>query len=686
MNDSVSAVKNWKPFASIVSALVVCAHFCLLYLFATNLPFADDYDAVLNFLNLFTEANSISDKIDVLVVRHNEHRVILGKVITLIQRSVSGEVNFVALVFIGSSFLLGLVALLFTAFRSSQRSWIFFVPIPFIVFNFSSYEAFLWPMVSMQTFGVIMFAFCCFWMLAGPGKVLTWSRLSVAFFAAVVATFACGNGFLSVIIGLAGLVLKKEERKFIIVWALGSLIVLYLNFKNYAPVPGLPQPLPTLLDSPDKVVPHFFTMLGNYFHFSLPVIIACGFFILSTFLYYILPQRYSFKQPVLFFFLCFLILSCALSSLSRASFGATQALAPRYHIYSALIVACLYLMLVLEADLRKQWIKYVFSGAILAFVGIYFISLYRYSSSAKEFADALIKGAVEFNVYGSSRELAYPDNTIAEKILTESRIAKVYELPPYSLTDIQNSQQNIEPPPFTNTIQYDFSVKIKPDLIAIDSGWAFITGQAYTQGNTFVTFTSTSKNYVFNTYAMARPDVTRMLSERSIDECGFNFFIQPSVLEDGEYDLGIYVITPEAESHQKTHFKILKTGPTVTVAEKEKRRATDLDFNNNLPVWSIDKISHEANILSIEGWAIIRNIPSTEITISADLISENRIIPIKLEHVSRPDVSIVFAGEYAQSGFRIQQQVEPGKYDLRLTYKFGDTIRAFDVKKEIVIR
>lgn len=63
----------------------------------SNVPVYDDYIGILSFLNDVHEAESISDAFQSLVEPHNEHRIIMTRVIALIDNLLFGETNFVRL-------------------------------------------------------------------------------------------------------------------------------------------------------------------------------------------------------------------------------------------------------------------------------------------------------------------------------------------------------------------------------------------------------------------------------------------------------------------------------------------------------------------------------------------------------------------------------------------------------------
>ena len=94
--------KKSKEFIPYFFACIALILYCTaIFRFAANFPTGDDYDAILNFLNQFSELD-LKQQILSILSQHNEHRIALNKIISLVILKFSGQINFVQLIWIGN--------------------------------------------------------------------------------------------------------------------------------------------------------------------------------------------------------------------------------------------------------------------------------------------------------------------------------------------------------------------------------------------------------------------------------------------------------------------------------------------------------------------------------------------------------------------------------------------------------
>jgi hypothetical protein len=273
--------QNGKYVVILTSGFVLCFHFFWVWKYAVNIPYWDDFDSILQFLNNYLGSNTFAEKFDLITRRHNEHRIVVNRLVTLFQYYVLGAVNFKGQIFLGNFFVFVFFITACLSFRRRAHvRWIEFLPVPFIIFNINGFEAFLWPMVSVGTFGVILFSFLSIFLLFSDVKINDNVKFFGALFAATLATFTNGNGFLALIICFIGLVVQKTNYRYIIFWGIAASVVLLLNFKGYKPIPYHPDAFKTLVDQPDQLISHFFILLGNFFQtygpFNYPLVLFTG--------------------------------------------------------------------------------------------------------------------------------------------------------------------------------------------------------------------------------------------------------------------------------------------------------------------------------------------------------------------------------------------------------------------------
>lgn len=102
-------------------------------LYVVDVPWIDDIDAFLSFIIGYLDTPTTAQKFDWLTRPNNEHRILTGKLITLLMYKLTGVVSYRWLVFAAFAFLLGLLAVFYRVFRPTTLPLLAFVPVIFLV-------------------------------------------------------------------------------------------------------------------------------------------------------------------------------------------------------------------------------------------------------------------------------------------------------------------------------------------------------------------------------------------------------------------------------------------------------------------------------------------------------------------------------------------------------------------------
>jgi len=199
---------DWKPKALGVAALmllpvVVFAGYWHLY--AVNVPWFDDFEALPDFLLRFFDAPTLSEKWHWLLWPNNEHRMATGKALAVALHALTGHLNFRTLEAIANLSTLGLLGLFFAAFRRLGLPLAFFLPVPYLLFQPQYHLLSFWAITGVQHQPVLLFAFLALFLVA-EGSPTT---LALGLLSGLVATFTMSNGMLvwpagAVVLGLQG--------------------------------------------------------------------------------------------------------------------------------------------------------------------------------------------------------------------------------------------------------------------------------------------------------------------------------------------------------------------------------------------------------------------------------------------------------------------------------------------------
>ena len=325
-------------------AFPIISYILVVVYFSKNIPYWDDYDTVLAYLNEDALARS-----QVLFHQHNEHRIFWNRLVVEGYYFLFRDIDFKNLIFLGNLGLLLFVLIFFNLFKSQSVEIVLFVPILYLIFQPQSWENITWATASLQNHYIILFAFMSFYL---------WNKeryigyiFAVLF--GVLAAYTSANGMLVLFI--------------IFFWEILKTIIDYKN-QNYSSVFSRLKLLSFLLititfmcllylknyTSPD---PHrsFIKNLLSYNFLSQYILIFLGSFVginkitASLFgllqlvlFFYITYSKYYQRNPVNYLLFIFLLLSAFMIALGRLDFGVEQALSSRYRIISILFLVVLY--------------------------------------------------------------------------------------------------------------------------------------------------------------------------------------------------------------------------------------------------------------------------------------------------------------------------------------------------------
>ena len=184
------AISQKKALLAILTACPVLLLFGSWLFFTVNVPYWDDYEALLRYL---TEPwpNRWSHLLDF----HNEHRIVTTRLIAdaLVALN-AGTFNFRAMIAVGNLIQLAYVAVWVFTFRKSRLGIAASLPVLWLLLSFIHYENSCWALCSVQNVIVVALSFAACLLFAKRNQ----SRFAFAgaMLCGVAATFSSGGGLL----------------------------------------------------------------------------------------------------------------------------------------------------------------------------------------------------------------------------------------------------------------------------------------------------------------------------------------------------------------------------------------------------------------------------------------------------------------------------------------------------------
>ena len=347
---------NWIDYCLAVFVVLVppILLFLAIGLITADVPFWDDYDAIMRYVCLPT-----IKRMKHLFDLHNQHRIVMVRLFLEGMVAFGGKVNFKACMFCGTAQLLVVFACFcFFYIRQFGRNSLFLLSAcSWLLFSLHNFENAFWALTAMQNFGVIMWAFLAitlFHFRSCRGCCLA------AWGCAITAVFTSIQGMAVLIIFTIMLFLPPHgtsEQAETFKWGelvkfffrrikslrygssiLGCLILTgicsYLYLRGYNPGDvELRSAMASILDKALYVV----AFLGNPV-MLLPLAIPVGCVVIAAFVFIVInfPRLPKLMRP-LFFFSLFL-LSCDVAGVNFRAESPYAGLCYRYYV----IVACLY--------------------------------------------------------------------------------------------------------------------------------------------------------------------------------------------------------------------------------------------------------------------------------------------------------------------------------------------------------
>lgn len=354
--------KNQKSIFISSAFFAVVIYIISIYRYAYNMPSGDDYDAVLWFLNQFVISEP-REKILLILSQHNEHRILLTRLLSIADFFIFEKINFVHLIWLGA---LGWFLSIITFLRFSKNegtTYIEYIPVIIIFLSFSHYEMMTWAMTSIQQYYQIFFA------LLAIGYMTT-NRFWPSIIFYICAMFTSGGGIcLAPLISLYYLTQKKwRELIFSIVINLVVFLFYFVLLPYTAPASSK---ILTTLEHPIIFIGFimgFVGSVGNIQHLGDTSFLGFGFLLIFLFLF---SAKKSYKQNSFLFWTCiYVLITAVLAALNRSDAGIAMSVVSRYAEYSLLFLASTYLIYASNIKIGKQ--KKIFASLMFIFSALIF--------------------------------------------------------------------------------------------------------------------------------------------------------------------------------------------------------------------------------------------------------------------------------------------------------------------------
>lgn len=317
-------------------------YFYYLGQYAINMPYIDDYDAILGYLLQFREAD-LTTKLQSLFLPHSEHIMVMTRLVSWLNYGLTANINFYWLVIIGNGLLVWQLLLLYRLFDSSNRLSPLYFFLVILVFLNPQYSATsFWTMALWSNIWVLLPVTLSIFFLSNPQK---W-YWALPF--AIIALFGNGNGLMVWPVGIFILLIAKRPLFQYVVWVfMGSVFCgSYFYLMRQQPTTGVFElsNLPMLPLNTLAFLGAYFALVGGKLGQAMAVLGGVGILAVAFFAFKRFLKTKQRTDLILLSLLAFICLTALAVALFRAEKGMSIIIGGRYRQYSSLAVAISLLM------------------------------------------------------------------------------------------------------------------------------------------------------------------------------------------------------------------------------------------------------------------------------------------------------------------------------------------------------
>jgi hypothetical protein len=351
--------------------LPIIFFFYNIFISTDNIPFEDDY-VLLDSLYKMQVSTSFSEWSKAFLKQVNQHRFAFERTMMWLIYQVFGSENIKAQIILGDLFLLGILYFFIDIFRDFKLSWLYFIPVSLLLFNYTYFENATWGIAAIQNTPIIFFALLALYLLSSQRP----KSFYFAILFAIITMFTSGNGLGIWIVGLLLLAFQKRWQQLGIWFLVASGLILFYFKYDYDFIPSNRE---NLWKYPFLNILFTWAFWGNVFYANIqhpfkiyryPDILMCiftGVFLtcmMVGLIWKIWQSRFQKYSPKLWFLLaglCFLALTGLMLVTSRPAeikiYNGGALLSRRYMIFGAVMLCLGYLSYLFYFQNQKKWLK-----------------------------------------------------------------------------------------------------------------------------------------------------------------------------------------------------------------------------------------------------------------------------------------------------------------------------------------
>lgn len=441
-----------KTLSVLVGIVPVLFFIYYVWEYTINIPFLDDNLYYTKAVVDVNKSQSFSETFKIFMRQHTitEHKTPVSRIAAFLIYKTTGKLNFFTFAHIGNLTLFGILFLFWRFFRKHAWNIVYFLPIPFLLFQMQTNENQFWMGCAWLYYPIGLWQMTTFYLLSyQKPRYFTFAMLS-----AIFVTFIFSNGMF-VFLPATLILLYQKRYKELGTMILIAAVCLVVYFSNYTPSPIVPPAF-----SIPNILTGFVLMLGAYvdvqgLHNLSPfTATAVGLIILGFLIYggiWLLNRYFKNTQidnspknsDILFLVASMIALCMSAGAVAYSRYtgehGFEEMFASRYRFMSVLLMCLAYLFSLL---LTKNTVRKIVLALFLPITMLlYAYSYYFWHDYNVFYRERLAAAAFNFKFHNSW--VLYPfDNDWTKQVDVvniEAIKTGVYELPTLPFTKFQEA-------------------------------------------------------------------------------------------------------------------------------------------------------------------------------------------------------------------------------------------------------
>ncbi|MVM41905.1 hypothetical protein GO730_36570 [Spirosoma sp. HMF3257] len=245
----------------VLSIIPIVIFFSVFFQYISNIPFQDDYDALLEPVTKFTQLAHFSWRafVEIVWTQDDERRIVVDRLVAISTYLLINKLDLRLQAFLGLLSLVGIFYLVYTIIRDGKLPFLLLLTCSLLLFHIQYYETIFWAMIPLQHILVYFFVLLASFFLYSSKPF----HLLLALVFAIFAILSDVSGTFILPVGLL-LLLLQHRWKHSIVWVLliGGMVFLY--YQNFA-VPSFRPKLSDNLQRPDLILGRILVASGLSF-------------------------------------------------------------------------------------------------------------------------------------------------------------------------------------------------------------------------------------------------------------------------------------------------------------------------------------------------------------------------------------------------------------------------------------